>query len=127
MVEESAVTKSLARYVAATRYEHLSKELVWEAKRRTADVLAIGLSGSTTSSGKGMRAFAREVSPAGASTLWGSGERVRAEVAALANATMAFHLELDDVHRTSHTHPGISVIPGALAICEEKGLAPKVF
>lgn len=127
MAEELAATRSLARYVAATRYEHLSKELLWEAKRRTADVLAIGLSGSTTSSGKGMRAFAREVSPAGAATLWGSGERVHAEIAALANATMAFHLELDDVHRTSHTHPGLSVIPAALAICEEKSLDPKEF
>jgi 2-methylcitrate dehydratase PrpD len=38
---------------------------------------------------------------------------------------MAFHLELDSVHRPSHTHPGISVIPAALAICEEKRLDPK--
>ena len=127
MGEELRVTESLARYVAATRYEDLSKELLWEAKRRIADVLAIGLSGSTTSSGRGMRAFAREVSPAGGASLWGSGETVTAEIAALANATMAFHLELDDVHRTSHTHPGISVIPAALAISEEKKIAPRDF
>jgi 2-methylcitrate dehydratase PrpD len=122
MAEEQEVTKSLANYVAGTRYEDLSKELKAEARRRTADVLAIGLSGSTTSSGKGMRSFAREVSPAGGSTLWGSSETASAEIAALANATMAFHLELDDVHRTSHTHPGLSVIPAALAVCEERNL-----
>jgi 2-methylcitrate dehydratase PrpD len=127
MAEELKATESLARYVAATRYENLSPELLREAKRRTADVLAIGLSGSTTSSGRGMRAFAREVSPAGGASLWGSGETVTAEIAALANATMAFHLELDDVHRTSHTHPGISVIPAALAISEEKKIAPRDF
>jgi 2-methylcitrate dehydratase PrpD len=127
MAEELKATESLARYVAATRYENLSPELLQEAKRRTADVLAIGLSGSTTSSGRGMRAFAREVSPAGGASLWGSGEPVTAEIAALANATMAFHLELDDVHRTSHTHPGISVIPAALAISEEKKIAPRDF
>jgi 2-methylcitrate dehydratase PrpD len=127
MAEALEATKILAKYVASTRYEDLSRELIWEAKRRTADVLAIGLSGSTTSSGKGMRAFARGVSPAGAATIWGSGETVTAEIAAFANATMAFHLELDDVHRTSHTHPGISVIPAALAICEEKRLSPKDF
>ncbi len=127
MAEELKSTESLARYVATTRYESLSPELLWEAKRRTADVLAIGLSGSTTSSGKGMRAFAREASPVGAASLWGSGEKASAEIAALANATMAFHLELDDVHRTSHTHPGISVIPAALALCEEKQVAPRDF
>jgi len=127
MTEETAATKCLAQYIANTRFEDLSPDLLWEAKRRTADVLAIGLSGSTTSSGKGMRSFAREVSPAGGATLWGSGETASAEIAALANATMAFHLELDDVHRTSHTHPGISVIPAALAVCEEKKLTPKDF
>ena len=127
MAEELKATESLARYVATTRYENLSPELLWEAKRRTADVLAIGLSGSTTSSGRGMRTFAREVSPAGEASLWGTGERVSAEIAALANATMAFHLELDDVHRTSHTHPGISVIPAALAVCEEKKIDPRDF
>jgi 2-methylcitrate dehydratase PrpD len=127
MGEELRATESLSRYVAATRYEDLSKELLWEAKRRTADVLAIGLSGSTTSSGRGMRGFAREVSPAGGASLWGSGETVSAEIAALANATMAFHLELDDVHRTSHTHPGISVIPAALAVSEEKKIDPRDF
>ena len=103
MAEELKVTESLARYVATTRYENLSPEVCWEAKRRTADVLAIGLSGSA--SGRGMRAFAREVSLGGGASVWGSGETVSAEIAALANATMAFHLELDDVHRTSHTPP----------------------
>ncbi len=127
MTEEPAATKCLARYIANTRFENLSPELLREAKRRTADVLAIGLSGSTTTSGRGMRAFAREVSPAGGATLWGCGETATAEIAALANATMAFHLELDDVHRTSHTHPGISVIPAALAICEERKLTPEEF
>jgi len=127
MTEEVTATKCLARYVANTRFEDLSAELIREATRRTADVLAIGLSGSTTASGKGMRAFAREVSPAGDAVLWGSGETAKAEIAALANATMSFHLELDDVHRTSHTHPAISVIPAALAVCEEKKLSPKDF
>ncbi len=127
MAEELAATQCLARYVANTRFEDLSRDVLWEAKRRTADVLAIGLSGSTTASGQGMRAFAKEVSRPGNATLWGSGEKFPAEIAALANATMAFHLELDDVHRTSHTHPGISVIPAALAICEEKELDPRAF
>jgi 2-methylcitrate dehydratase PrpD len=127
MGEALAVTKSLAKYVARTHYGNLSEELVWEAKRRTADVLAIGLSGSTTSSGKAVRAFARDASPEGEASLWGSDGTASAGIAALSNATMAFHLELDDVHRTSHTHPGISVIPAALAVCEEIKLDAKAF
>lgn len=125
-MEERESTKALAEYVAGTRYENLSEDLLVEAKRRTADVLAIGLSGSTTSSGKAMRAFAREVSHKGEATLWGGGP-VSADIAGLANATMAFHLELDDVHRTSHTHPGISVIPATLAVCEKLNLDARSY
>jgi len=40
---------------------------------------------------------------------------------------MTFHLELDDCHRTSHAHPGVSVLPAALATCEEKNLDAKSF
>lgn len=40
---------------------------------------------------------------------------------------MTYQLELDDCHRTSHAHPGISVIPAALAICEEKKLDARAF
>ncbi len=119
-------TMSLAQYIARTRYENLSPELVREAKRHLADVLACGLSGATTPSGKAMRVFSEEMTGKNSTvTLWGSKQKANAAIAALANATMTYHLELDDVHRTSHAHPGISVIPGALAVCEEKNLSPK--
>jgi 2-methylcitrate dehydratase PrpD len=121
-------TLSLAQYIAKMRYEDLSDELVHEAKRHLADVLACGLSGATTPSGRAMRVFAEKTSGgSGSAILWGSREKASSAIAALVNATMTYHLELDDVHRTSHAHPGISVIPGALAVCEEKNLSPKAL
>jgi 2-methylcitrate dehydratase PrpD len=118
-------TLSLAQYVAKTRFKDLSQELVREAKRHLADVLAVGLSGSSTTSGKAMRSFAeKKLNRKSPVTLWGSKLKADAGIAALANATMTYHLELDDVHRTSHAHPGISVVPAALAVCEEKDLPP---
>lgn len=119
-------TLSLAQYIANTRYENLSSDLVREAKRHLADVLACGLSGATTPSGKAMRVFSNEMTgKKGTVTLWGSKQKANAAIAALSNATMTYHLELDDVHRTSHAHPGISVVPGALAVCEDQNLSPK--
>ena len=126
-LQQLTATKLLARYVNETHYDDLSPEVIWKAKQRTADLLAIGLSGYTTRVGSSIQAFAREASPAGAATLWGSGATVTAELAALANATMTFHLELDDCHRTSHAHPGVSVLPAALATCEERNLDAKSF
>ena len=127
MPQQLEATRLLAGYIAETRYKDLPAEVIWEAKRRTADVLSIGLSGATTELGKSIQAFAKETSPAGGATVWGRGFTASAELAALANATMTYQLELDDCHRTSHAHPGISVIPAALAICEEKKLDAKAY
>lgn len=69
MSQQLEATRLIARYTAETRYEDLPAEVIWEAKRRTADVLSIGLSGSTTELGKSIQAFAEETSQAGGATV----------------------------------------------------------
>ena len=126
--EEASVktaATAMAELVAKTTFEDLPAETVWEAKRRVADVIGAGLSGSATHVGKRIGAFVRARGGVGKATVWLSGVKTAPAYAALANATMTFHLELDDVHRTSHTHPGVSLIPSALALCEERGLSGK--
>lgn len=118
-------TGALARHVVTTNFGDLSPEVVREAKRRIADVIAAGLSGSTTPVGARIKKFAQKNAQAGAAAIWGSDTRVAPAYAALANGTMAFHLELDDVHRTSHTHPGVTTIPAAMALAEQHGLCGK--
>jgi 2-methylcitrate dehydratase PrpD len=117
-----SATRALAGLVAATSFDDLPPDVVWEAKRRVADVIGAGLSGAKTAVGRRITEFVA-ARGAGRSTVWCGGLRVAPAYAALANATMTFHLELDDVHRTSHTHPGVSVVPIALALCEERGLS----
>ena len=118
-------TGALARHIVQTSFQDLSPEVVWEAKRRIADVIGAGLSGSTTPVGARMNDFARKRGQAGNAVIWGSGTRSSPAYAALANGTTAFHLELDDVHRTSHTHPGVTTIPAAIALAEENRLRGK--
>lgn len=118
-------TLKLAELVARTSFEDLPAEVVKEAKRRIADVIGIGLSGSTSGVAERIGKFSLAKGGAGKATIWGSGARTSPAYAALANGTMTFHLELDDVHRTSHTHPGVTVIPAALALCEEHELSGK--
>lgn len=110
---------ALARLVAKTSFADLPPAAVREAKRRVADVIGAGLSGSVTPTGKRITQFVASSGVKGRASVWQSGIQTNASHAALANATMTFHLELDDVHRTSHTHPGVSTIPAALALCEE--------
>src|SRR5260370_22647323 len=47
--------------------------------------------------------------------------------AALANGTAAHAVELDDVTTESSLHPGVAVIPAALALAEELQAGPKLL
>lgn len=116
-------TAALAEIIVGTRFEDLPSEVVWEAKRRIADVVGAGLAGSRTSVGARITEFASGMGKSGDCIIWGSGKRGSPAYAALANGTMTFHLELDDVHRTSNTHPGVTTIPAALALAEARGLS----
>jgi len=120
-------TSVLAEFVEAVGYDALPQPVIDEAKKRILDVAGIALSGYRSVSGQKITEYVGQNSTKGQSTLWGSGGRAGAEYAALANATMTFHLELDDVHRTSHTHPGVSTIPAAIALCEEMNLSGKAL
>lgn len=118
-------TFKLSKFVKETKYENLPEEVINETKKRILDVVGIGLSGFDSVPGREITKYIKNNNYNGKSTLWGSGIKTSAEYAALANATMTFHLELDDVHRTSHTHPGVSTIPVALALVEELNLTGK--
>lgn len=116
---------ALAELIIRTRFEDLPSEVVWEAKRRIADVVGAGLAGSRTSVGTRITELATGMGKSGDCLIWGSDKRSSPAYAALANGTMTFHLELDDVHRTSNTHPGVTTIPAALALAEALELSGK--
>jgi 2-methylcitrate dehydratase PrpD len=54
----------------------------------------------------------------------GTGQRTSAPWAALANGTAAHAVELDDVTTESSLHPGVAVIPAAVALAQERGATP---
>ena len=118
-------TRALARHIVKTDFDDLPGDVVREAKRRIADVIGAGLSGSTTPVGTRAKDFATANGRAGAARIWGFGIGCSPAYAAMANGTMAFHLELDDVHRSSHTHPGVTTIPAAIATAETHHLNGK--
>ncbi len=117
-----SAASALGNYIAGVSYDMLPANVIREAKLRIADVVGIGLSGSRTSA-RNIKDFCKISSKSGTATLWGCGQKLSAPYAALANGTMIFHLELDDVHRKSHTHPGVSCIPAAIALGEEYGIS----
>ncbi len=120
-------TGALAELIVRTTFDSLPSTVVWEAKRRIADVVGAGLAGSQTPVGKRIAEFASGPGKSGHCVIWGSDERTSPAHAALANGTQTFHLELDDVHRTSNTHPGVTTIPAALALAESLRLSGRAL
>src|SRR5712691_458240 len=57
----------------------------------------------------------------------GADRRTSAVWAAMANGTAAHAVELDDVTTESSLHPGVAVIPAALAVAEEVTAEPKAL
>src|ERR1700687_234021 len=89
------------------------------------DLVGVGLAGSRQPSSPPAADVAFSLGGDGTATIFGSGRRTTSAVwAALANGTAAHAVELDDVTTESSLHPGVAVIPAALAVAEELGASP---
>jgi len=88
-----------------------------QAKRCILDFIGVALAGSTMKAGKIITRFVTKMGGLQESTVIRGGLKVPSPSAALANGTMA-HIELDDGSRYAMGHPGVVVIPAALALAE---------
>jgi 2-methylcitrate dehydratase PrpD len=111
----------LARFCAETTYEALPEQTVHQAKRALLDLLGCALGGIRMGCNRGVTEYVERLGGRPEARIWSTGARVPAPHAALANGATAHHLELDDGHLEAASHPGISVIPAALATAEVAG------
>lgn len=112
----------LARLVEATRMESLPASAIAAAKLVLLDTLGAIVAGSALDENRRLAALAAARAPHGLATLLGHGEKADAYWAALTNATAGVALEVDEGNRFGGGHPAIHVVPGALALAEERGL-----
>jgi 2-methylcitrate dehydratase PrpD len=125
-----------ARPAAAARLAAFCAELHWvdlpvaareRAKELLLDFLGVAARGSGERSSAPVLAFVRGTQPSGEASVIGADFRSSAAWAALANGTSAHAIELDDVTTESSLHPGVAVIPAALAVAEERGAPTTAF
>jgi 2-methylcitrate dehydratase PrpD len=112
----------LAAFVAATRFDALPASTVAAAKLVLLDTLGAIVAGSAMPENGELARFAAMRSPSGKATVLGHRGRADAFWAALANATAGVALEVDEGSRLGGGHPAIHVVPGALAVAEERRL-----
>jgi len=112
----------LAAFVAATRFDALPASTVAAAKLVLLDTLGAIVAGSAMPENGELARFAAMRSSSGKATVLGHRGRADAFWAALANATAGVALEVDEGSRLGGGHPAIHVVPGALAVAEERRL-----
>ncbi len=122
----ATAVQALARHCASIRYADLPRDVRERAKELVLDHLAVALRGSFETSSRIVRSFVRESAPTGSATVVAGGSSLPAW-AALANGTAAHAIEMDDVTRESSLHPGVAVVPAALAVAEGKGTTAAPF
>jgi len=111
-------TQSVAEYIAGARYVHLPEKVSDYAKVCMLDSLGCMIGGIRTPFGHIVLDLMSGLGGRSEATVWATGERVPALHAAYVNAYLANALDFDD---TAMGHPGVCVIPAALAMAEQRG------
>ena len=124
----ASLSRQLAQWVVALRYDDLPPEVVDRAKGVTLHGLASVLLGSLTPGGRqAVKLMSEEEAGVkNGATIMVDGARVTKGGAAFANAEMAMAGGKWDTFRML-THPGTSIIPGALVAAETSGASGRDF
>src|ERR1700687_2511358 len=112
------ITRTLVFFARPLNSKDLSSEVVERTKYLLLDYLGVAIAGSLTESSQPIyRMLARLASP-GSCTIIGTASQTSPEYAALANATAAHSVELDDTHQAGSIHPGVVMFSTAIALSE---------
>src|SRR5215831_12793330 len=112
------ITAQMARWAAGLEYQHLSQDAVYQAKRLLLDSIGCALGGYQQHDVKIALEVLDEVSGRGPATIIGTGQKVDAVSASLANALMIMCMDYNDIYcKQDHSHPS-AIFPAAMAGCE---------
>src|SRR5579863_6825319 len=123
-------TTDLAHFCATLRAEQLSTDKRARVRYLLLDHLAVTLRGSLLPSSQVAYSMLESIAAIrneSSATIFGRQERAEASWAAFANGVAAHGLEMDDVENASSLHPGVVVMPAALALAEQLGSTPADF
>jgi 2-methylcitrate dehydratase PrpD len=120
MTGELRVTEALAEFLVASRWEDIPAAVRHEGVRSLLNFVGGALGGCRD---EAVNLAARVLAPyfgPGQATIIGRSERPDALNAAFLNAASANVLEYDDTHLATVIHPAAPVVPGLLALAEQR-------
>jgi 2-methylcitrate dehydratase PrpD len=123
----SPVMDKLSAYMSEASGRGLPDEVVEKVKHHILDTFAAMISGSELPPGRAAIQFASAYGGKEVATVVASNTVCGPIEAALANGVLAHSDETDDSHGPSRSHPGVSVVPAALAAGEQFGISGTHF
>ena len=117
----SGQTAALADFIHATEFPDIPAEVIRRAKACLLDWVGSAFAGIGCPSARIVSALVGDMGGRPAAALIGSMQAAPPMAAALYNGTVSAAMETDDVHEDASLHPGIGVIPAALAVAECAG------
>jgi 2-methylcitrate dehydratase len=116
---QESITAKMARWAAGLKFEDLSSEAVYQAKRFLLDAIGCALGGYQQDDVRIALDVLDEIAAPGPATVIGTGHCVDAVSASLANALMIRCMDYNDIYwRQDPSHPS-DIFPAAIA-CSER-------
>src|SRR5437764_9949008 len=108
----------MARWAAALEFQHLSEDAIYQAKRFLLDSVGCALGGYQQHDVVIALEVLKEIAGRGPATVIGTGHRMDAVSASLANALMIRCMDYNDIYwKQDPSHPS-DIFPAAMACCE---------
>ena len=122
-----SASEALAEFAHDLTFDVLPADVVAKIKLHVLDLLGVALAAAPTDFGAAVMRVAEAMGEPPQCTAIGFAHRLPGVWAALANGTLAHGLDYDDTHAESVVHVSASVVPAALAACEETGTNGAAF
>ena len=115
---DNPYTQGIAKFVAELRYEEIPQAVRDRIKLLILDSLGCALFGVHLEWSQLLVSTLTSLDASRGCAVWGTGVRLSAPHAALANGTLVQSFELDDVHREGVLHVGAVTLPPLFAVAE---------
>jgi len=111
-----SISERYADFIVRSRFEDLGAEVVQQAKKLILDLVGVSLAGyATMEFPKNVVSYFADLGGKPEATIVQTKKKFPAVNAAFANASCAHALDMDDGHRFGALHPGVAILPAALA------------
>ena len=115
------VTATMSQWAAELKFDHLSQDAIYQAKRFLLDSIGCALGGYQQHDVVIALEVLDEIAGPGRGTVIGTGKQMDAVSASLANALMIRCMDYNDIYwKQDPSHPS-DIFPAAMACCERAG------